>query len=166
MDVPHIEITYDQNANIVTVDYDECLDPCDGLTEEECATEKCLKNCLETHINTEIPNLDAYAECIQHCGEYVPDPLAARPVSYDYTFIAAWNAIPFHPIDEEDNWVVFEGSGVPNEYGEIVIPEFTLPDPWPEIHTGNNTCYAIGIGVNYDDGTRCVFIEWNCNIVG
>lgn len=165
-DWEHIEINYDQVLNLLSVTYDVCRDPCTGTNEAFCDREDCIKTCIEDFQNGTITGLEGLANCIEGCGESVPSETAREPVGFSYRVIAAWNNIPFHPWNNEDDWVEFTGTGTPNANGEIIIPSFTLPEPWPDIHTGHNTCYGIGIRVFYDDFTFCDFTEWNCNIVG
>jgi len=165
-DWDHIEIKYDQTTNILSVQYDVCRDPCTGTSDEYCDRKDCIATCTKNFQNGTIIGIAALANCIEGCGEYVPPNTIRVPVVYSYNVIATWENIPFDPINNHNHWAIFPGGGAPNANGEIIIPNVTLPEPWPEIHTGHNTCYGIMIQILYDDGYICNFIEWNCNIIG
>ena len=163
LDWEHIEIDYSQELNLLSIAYDVCGDPC---CEACCEREDCIATCVESFQNGTITGIAALANCIEGCDESVSNETIHEPIAFSFIVVAAWNNIPFHPWSNEDDWVIFEDSGVPNASGEIIIPSYTLPVPWPEIYAGHNTCYGISIRVFYNDNTFCDFVEWDCNIIG
>jgi hypothetical protein len=167
-DWPHIEIQYNRSNNALRVEYDECNDPCVQESAAFCDREDCVDTCMERFQSGDIVGLTALINCIEGCGTPVGGQAIRQPIQYIYTVVAAWNTIPFHPWNNDDDWQVFSSSGplLVNGQGEINIPDFNLATPWPNDYWGYNTCYGIGISVLYDDGNICDFTEWDCNIIG
>jgi len=130
--------------------FDECKDNFSGLTD--------LVNCIE--------NCQDRNNCLNECG---PEPEPIREIiSFGYRLVAAWDVIPFDPRFDQSQWEVFDSETI--ESNNVIIPNWNPPSPWPKVHSGNNTCYGIGIRIFYQepDGSIgfCDFTEWNCNIIG
>lgn len=191
-----IEISYNSNNNTVSVDYTgcdicllgtqsavntcECREDCTDAepTEEDWKNyESCIERCREDYGDD--PNYEDYCldecearlysserVCLEDCGP--PSSAIRTIVGFSYRLVAAWDVIPFDPRFNESEWKEFQSDLI--ESNQIVIPNWNPPSPWPEVHSGNNTCYGVGIRIFYEDpdGTVgfCDFTEWQCNIIG
>ena len=146
-------------GNVTAVDICNCREDCDLDCVNFChtnnttitAVEYCIQQCQMQE-----------AQCLEECG---PEPEPVREiVGYRYRLLADWAAIPLDPRATPANRVMTPFTTVLSS--TISIPSWTVPAPWPEIHSGNNTCYGIEIVIEYNDGALCGGIIWECNIIG
>jgi hypothetical protein len=134
-------------------EYYDCVDQCEVYAPPQYL--QCVNNCTNQFESV-------IEQCQDVCG---PEPEPVRtPVAYYYSLVAAWAPIPNDPRNFEGNWRRFDSQVINSS--NIVIPGWNVPLPWPAIHNGNNTCYGIGITIQYNDQTICSFTQWECNIIG
>ena len=157
--------------NTLNVTYTGC-DICALGSEAEVDACNCNKLCLGPPENSpcskECTSGAYYNWCIHECCESkCGNSFAERtPVLFSYRLLASWENIPFHPFSNPNNFKTFFSAILFPANGNLVIPPWTVPAPWPGIYVGHNTCYRIQATIFYSDNTGCTFIITDCNIVG
>lgn len=152
-----------------------CIQQCESNYQEDletCENEPTYEQCKAIW-EWEVANGETYStleneccpeagialnSCLNTCGEFDPS-LSATPIAYTYTFVAAWAAIPFNPVNFPQNYVTYSGTG----NNPANIPPWTVFDPWPNILNGsNNHCYWITYTILYDNNDDGIS-DWTCN---
>lgn len=147
-------------TDLIPENYQDIIDEC----KDDCAIEfpndpngyhHCLNYC------DQLP-FEEYNQCLNACGP--PAQPVKEIVAYQYQFIASWARIPFHPWDFTGNYqtetspVIFSST--------INFTPWVVPNPWPNVASSSNTCYAIILVILYSDNTQCQFIEELCQLIG
>lgn len=115
----------------------------------------CLNYC------SELPYGD-YNSCLNSCGS--PTFAQKEIVYYQFQYIASWARIPFHPWDFTGNYQTITSQVIFST--TINLTSWTVPNPWPNVVSNSNTCYAIVLNILYSDSTTCQFIGELCHIIG
>ena len=164
-DALYCEAHYECISNCTNEEYEDCYYDClqvEGTVEKEF----CLKECANTY---GYDSWEDYQSCFDDCDQYDNyDGFQNQIIGYQYRLIAAWDEIPFNPQLNQSNQEEVISPAIQDDW--VNIPDWHLPFPWPEVYSGHNTCYGIGIRIYYETALGfpvfCDFTVWECNIIG